>query len=326
MNQVPDRLVLASRGSRLALRQAGIVSELVRRLHPAIEVEILPVRTSGDADKRSPFAALGRGVFTTEVEHAVATGQADVAVHSAKDLTAELAEGCGIVCVPPRAAPGDVVVGGRGEHGEERIAALPPSARVGTSSMRRRVLLAELRPDVEAVDFRGNLETRLRKLSDGEVDVAILAEAGLARLGAPADYARLDEARWIPAPGQGALAIEARTDRPDVAELFAPLDDSGTHAEVTCERAFASTLEGGCSVPLGCLANVGEGARGHLALVATGFLGSPYGDQHLRDRISGPPSDAGALGAELAGAILAAGGQDVIEDIEAMVEVEAEAP
>ncbi|HYP22488.1 MAG TPA: hydroxymethylbilane synthase, partial [Actinomycetota bacterium] len=189
---------MASRGSALALRQSEGVAQALRDAHPGLEVEIRAVETRGDKDQRS-FAAIGaKGLFVAEVEQAVVDGRADLAVHSAKDLTAQLAEGCAILCVPRRAPAHDVIVGADG------IEDLPSGATVGTSSMRRRALLAELRPDLDVVDFRGNLDTRLRKVQEGVVDAAILAAAGLARLEVKAG-SPIDPDRWVPAPGQGAL-------------------------------------------------------------------------------------------------------------------------
>ncbi len=261
------------------------------------------VETRGDKDQRS-FAAIGaKGLFVAEVEQAVADGRADLAVHSAKDLTAELAPGCSIVCVPKRAPAHDVIVGADG------IEDIPSGAVVGTSSMRRRALLAEMRPDLEVVDFRGNLDTRLRKVAEKVVDAAILAAAGLARLGV-ATGTPIDPDRWVPAPGQGALAIEGRTDRTDLSELLAPLNDPDTAAELTCERAFSARLEGGCTVPLGCRAVSANGK-----VTVAGYLGLPDGSHALRDRIAGPSSAAAELGVELAGAIYDCGGRDIVEEL-----------
>jgi hydroxymethylbilane synthase len=321
MSPGPSPLVIASRGSRLALRQAQLVAALLSDAHPSITVTVMAVSTTGDRDHRSFGEIGGRGLFVKDVERALIDGRADAAVHSAKDLTAEPAEGCAIVCVPGRAEVVDVVVGGTGVTGEQRLAALPAGARVGTSSMRRRVLLAETRADLDVVELRGNLDTRLAKVRTGEADAAILAAAGVERLGAGRVAAPLDPGRWVPAPGQGALAVEALGGRADVAELFAPLDDGRARAEITCERAFARRIEGGCSVPLGCLARV-EGSR----LVASGFLGSPSGAQAVRDRISGPPQDAEALGGELAAAVLAGGGEEILADIREALPVEPAAP
>jgi hydroxymethylbilane synthase len=186
--------------------------------------------------------------------------------------------------------------------------------------MRRKTLLAEARPDLSVVEFRGNLDTRVRKVEQGDVDAAIVAAAGLLRLGYN-DLAPLDPERWVPAPAQGALAIEAKAERDDLKELFLGLEDPIARATVTCERAFAKALEGGCSVPLGCHAVAREGR-----LVVSGYLGSPFGGDSFRDRISGPMSDAGALGAELADAILQAGGADVLEEVSETVAEEVPAP
>jgi len=312
MTAATDRVVIATRGSRLALDQAELVAQKLRVHHPSLVVETLIVKTTGDRDQR-PFAAIGgKGLFTSEVERAIVDGAADIAVHSAKDLTAAIAPGCHIACVPERASPGDVVVGGDGATGEERLGSFPPGARIGTSSMRRRALLAEARGDLEAVELRGNIDTRLAKVRDGVVDAAILAAAGLERLRGldGADAAPLGADWWIPAPGQGVLAVEALVERDDLTELLTRLEDDTARAELTCERSFARRLEGGCSVPLGCRAAAVEGR-----LVVTGFLGMPDGSATLRDRISGPLHDAEALGSELAAAILLAGGAEILEDL-----------
>jgi hydroxymethylbilane synthase len=310
MTATNNKFVLASRGSKLALTQAESVAALVLAAHPDVTVEIRTVSTRGDKDSR-PFQSIGgKGIFMAEVEREVIEGDADFAVHSAKDLTAELADGCTIVCVPPRAPAHDVVLGSEGETGEERLGRLPSGATVGTSSIRRRALLAEMRPDLEVVDFRGNIDTRLQKVADGVVDAAILAAAGIERLGRIEGSAPLDVDRWVPAPAQGALAVEALEDRDDVAELFVGLGDPGALAEVHCERAFAAALEGGCSVPLGCLARVeGNG------VAASGYLGHPEGLMQFRDRISGPAGEAEALGRELGLAILGSGGAEILEEL-----------
>jgi len=295
-----------------------MVADLVTEAHPSMEVEIITVTTAGDRDKTRPFAAIGgKGLFTAEVERAVEEGRADVAVHSAKDLTAELATGCVLVGAPARGPVHDVVVGGGEGDGDERLEALPPGARVGTSSMRRRALLAEVRPDLDLVELRGNLDTRLRKVAAGEVDAAVLAAAGIARLRGGAEGGHLDPTWWVPAPGQGALAVEGRADRTDLVTLFGALSDPGTRDELTCERAFSEELEGGCSVPLGCHARSGD-----TGLLVTGYLGWPGGAQGLRDRISGPSSEAAALGRELARALLDSGGREILDELEATDEEE----
>lgn len=308
------RLSIATRGSALALKQADIVAGLVTGADPSMEVRIITVSTTGDRDKDKPFRAMGgKGLFTAEVELAVVEGRADVAVHSAKDLTAELAPECILIGVPGRGPVHDVVVGGGEGNGEQRLARLPSGARVGTSSMRRRSLLAEARPDLEVVELRGNLDTRLGKVAAGKVDAAVLAAAGIVRLhGSDATGGPLDPDRWVPAPGQGALAVEGRTDRPDLAGLLGPLTDPLAEAELACERAFSEKLEGGCSVPLGCLARAAENG-----LTVVGYLGWPGGGGGLRDRISGPMSEASALGRELARALLDSGGREILDELEA---------
>jgi hydroxymethylbilane synthase len=320
MTATNNRFVLASRGSKLALSQAESIAEMLHSSRPGVEIEIRTVKTRGDKDAR-PFGAIGsKGIFMAEVEREVVEGRADFAVHSAKDLTAELYEGCVIVCVPPRAAPHDVVVGSEGASGEERLGRLASGATVGTSSIRRRALLSEVRPDLEVVDFRGNIDTRLQKVADGEVEAAILAAAGIARLGRN-EGAALDPERWVPAPAQGALAIEANSDRDDVAELFFGLGDPGAMAEIRCERAFAAALEGGCSIPLGCLARA-DGNR----LAVFGYLGHPEGAMQFRDRISGPADAAEDLGRELGMAIIQSGGAEILEELREQDESDYPAP
>lgn len=309
-----DRIVVASRASRLALTQTNLVVDALRAAHPELEVSVLEVTTTGDRDQR-PFAEIGgKGLFTTEVEKALLDGRADLAVHSAKDLTAELAPGCALLAVPARGPRHDVVLTSerfRGD-GTEVLGALPAGARVGTSSMRRRALLAELRPDLETVELRGNLDTRVRKIEAGECDAAILAAAGLERLGLDEHIgAALDPAWWVPPPGQGALAVEALTARAELRDLLAPVSDAAATSEVACERAFAARLEGGCSVPLGCSAVV-EGER----LTVTGYLGTPDG-RALRENLSGDVADVEDLGLELAEAILVSGGDLFLDELRA---------
>jgi hydroxymethylbilane synthase len=178
--------------------------------------------------------------------------------------------------------------------------------------MRRRALVAELRHDLELVELRGNVDTRLRKVADGEVAAAILAAAGMERLGEGSQAAPLSLGVWVPAPGQGALAVEVRRDRPELLELFGALEDPETRAELTCERAFARVVEGGCSVPLGCHAAV---RGGHIAV--TGFLGDPSTRTFLRRRASGPRAEAGATGERLARELMEAGGKEILASLSA---------
>ena len=302
-------LVIASRGSRLALRQTEIVAALLRGAHPDLEIEVRTVKTTGDKDDR-PFAEIGaKGVFTTEVEREVVEGRADIAVHSAKDLTAALLEGCQIVCVPTRETVADVIVGSSGETGEERLAELAPGARVGTSSIRRRSLMAEMRPDVEVVAFRGNLDTRLRKVADGEVDAAILAAAGIARLGVEVDAGPLDPGRWVPAPAQGALAVESLIEREDVARIVRRPRGS-RFGRRGCMRACLRGATRGRLLGTTRLSRSGR----VVSSGRHGYLGTTDG-QSIRDRISGSMDEPERLGVQLAEAILDAGGDDILADL-----------
>lgn len=311
MSSSRNALRIATRSSRLAIRQTEIVIDLLRAANPDLEVEIFKVTTTGDRDKRAYAEIGGKGLFVREVEEALVEGAADMAVHSAKDLTSGLAAGCVIAAVPTRAATHDVVVGGGEGDGPTRLGSLPPGSRVGTSSMRRRALVAEARPDLDIVELRGNLDTRLDKVERGDVDVAILAAAGIERLGHDLDrFGRLHPDVWTPAPGQGALAVEVVENRSAILDLVAPIDDATARSEVTLERAFSATLEGGCTIPLGCLAH-NEGDR----LVATAYLAGIDGTNVLRDRISGPVSDAADLGVELGRAILSCGGDALLEEL-----------
>jgi hydroxymethylbilane synthase len=304
------RVIVATRASRLALTQTNLVVDQLKRAHPDLDIEILEVTTTGDRDQR-PFAQIGgKGLFTSEVERAIVEGRADLAVHSAKDLTAELGDGCALLAIPKRGPRHDVVLGGGGDTGEERLASLHAGATVGTSSMRRRSLIAEVRRDLELTELRGNMDTRVDKVRSGTVHAAVLAAAGLARLGIGPDAGPLDAEWWVPAPGQGALAVEGLAERDDLRALVAPIEDIASAAELSCERAFAARLEGGCSVPLGCSAVVAGGR-----MTVTGYLGSA-GGTGLRERISGPVAEADALGIELAEAILLAGGDALIVEAE----------
>ena len=254
-------LRIGSRGSQLALWQANHIAGLLRGQGHSVEIEI--IKTTGDRLQEVTFAQVGsKGMFTKEIEEALADGSVDLAVHSLKDLPTELPEPFTLAATPPRVDPRDVFVSVKYEN----LAALPQGARVGTSSQRRRAQLKALRPDISAVEFRGNVDTRLRKLADGQVDAILLAAAGLDRL-EKTEWVRerLEPKEFCPAAGQGALGIETRKD--DAATIMAVefLDDAATRFAVTVERAALAALGGGCQVPIGihCRAAIapGEGAE-----------------------------------------------------------------
>jgi hydroxymethylbilane synthase len=240
-------LRIGSRGSQLALWQANHIAGLLRGQGHAVEIQI--IRTTGDRLQEVSFAEVGsKGMFTKEIEEALADRRVDLAVHSLKDLPTELPAPFALVATPPRVDPRDALVSVR----YASLEALPNAARVGTSSQRRRAELKALRPDIEAVEFRGNVDTRLRKLGEGQVDAILLAAAGLDRLGRT-DWVRqrLNPKDFCPAAGQGCLGIETRRDDAETRAAVAFLDDDDTRFAVTAERAALAELGGGCQVPIG---------------------------------------------------------------------------
>jgi hydroxymethylbilane synthase len=240
-------LRIGSRGSQLALWQANHIASLLRAEHHNVDIQI--IKTTGDRLQEVAFAQVGsKGMFTKEIEEALAAGSIDLAVHSLKDLPTELPSGFALAATPERVDPRDVFVA----KDYQNLAALPEGARIGTSSQRRRAQLKALRPDVEAVEFRGNVDTRLRKLAEGQVDAILLAAAGLDRL-EKAEWIRerLDPAQFCPAAGQGALGIETRSDDQATMAALALLDHPETRFAVTAERAALAALGGGCQVPIG---------------------------------------------------------------------------
>jgi hydroxymethylbilane synthase len=296
---VPIRL--GTRASLLATAQSRWVAA---RLSEALgrEVELVEVTTEGDRD-RAPLAQLGgTGVFVSALRDALLDGRIDVAVHSLKDLPTAACEGIWLAAVPLREDPRDVVVARDGLT----LGELPVGSRLGTGSPRRSAQVNALGLGLEIVDIRGNVDTRIRKVREGEYDAVVLARAGLARLGRLDDATEvLDPLQMLPAPGQGALAVEARIDDGLAVELAA-LTDTRTRAAVTAERAVLATLEGGCAAPIGVLAEVVEGEDGDELWVRAVAL-SPDGELSVRMSATGDPADADGVGNRLAGDMLAEG-------------------
>lgn len=295
-------LVIASRGSQLALWQARWVSaQLTERGH---ECRIEIIKTTGDKITDVPLAKVGtKGLFTKEIEEALLDGRADLAVHSLKDLPTELPQGLVLAAVPDREDPRDAVVG-------KPLADLPPGARVGTSSLRRAAQLRKLRPDLTIESVRGNLDTRLRKLDEGQYDAILLAAAGLKRLGWGDRIAEILPAETMcPAVGQGALAIETRASGAgfDAAHC---LDHADTHAAVMAERGVLSALGGGCQVPIGAHATV-EGGRLRLL----GLVASPDGAEVIRSESEGAVSEAESLGRALGNELLVRGARRILDAV-----------
>jgi hydroxymethylbilane synthase len=303
---VPEpRLRLGSRASPLARAQTESVRAALEARHPGLRVEAVFIRTSGDKLARGALAPMGgKGLFVKEIEEALAARTVDVGVHSMKDLPARLAPGLMLGGVPTRADARDVLLGG----GRTGLAGLERGARVGTASVRRRALLLGRRPDLEVVLLRGNVDTRLRRWQEGTVDALVLAAAGLERLGLePADACPLDPADFLPAVGQGALALECRVDDARTQALLAAIEDAPTAAAVAAERAFLLGIGGDCNTSLAAHATVADG-RVALRVLVT----DADGRRRLEDADSGPVGDADALGRALAERLLAAGAAEVL--------------
>ncbi len=246
------RIVIGTRGSRLAMCQSGLIANALRVLGPSLETELAVIRTTGDNITDVPLAQVGsKGLFTKEIEDALLAGEIDLAVHSMKDLPTELPEGLCIGAVPKREQACDVLISREGLALDQ----LHFGARVGTSSLRRTAQLRAHRADLEVVPIRGNVDTRLRKVREEEVDAAVLAGAGLNRLGLAYEVTQVLSAEiMLPAPAQGALAIEVRENDAELLALLTRLEDPDSRAAVTAERTFLAAMEGGCQVPLGALA------------------------------------------------------------------------
>ncbi len=295
-------LVIASRGSQLALWQAHWVQGRLAALGHESRIEI--IKTTGDKITDVPLAKVGtKGLFTKEIEEALLDGRADLAVHSLKDLPTELPAGLVLAAVPAREDPRDAIVG-------KRLTELPAGARVGTSSLRRSAQLKKLRPDLTIEPVRGNLDTRLRKLDEGQYDAIVLAAAGLRRLGWADRIAEtLGPDVMCSAVGQGALAIETRASGVGF-DACRALDDAETHAAVVAERGVLGSLGGGCQVPIGAHARIENGR-----LYLLGVVASPDGSEVIRAESQGPVEEAEALGKALGGELLERGARRILEAV-----------
>ncbi len=301
-------LRLGTRASALAQAQSGLVAE---RLAAATgeEIVLVPVSTEGDVST-APLETLGgTGVFVSALREALLAGEVDLAVHSLKDLPTAPAEGIELAAVPPREDPRDVVIARDGLT----LGELPPGAKVGTGSPRRVAQIAALGLGVELVGLRGNVGTRIGKVASGELDAVVLARAGLSRLERLDEITEvLDPIQVLPAPGQGALAVECRSADAELAErLREALDDPATRAAVTCERVVLAELEAGCSAPVGALAEVVEGDDGEELWIRAVAL-STDGVLAVRRSASGPLDDPAGLGRSLAGEMLADGAGELL--------------
>jgi len=295
------KLRLGARGSALSLAQATLVA---RSLGGVAEVEIVEVRTTGDRKSAAGEPISWKGDFTRELDEALRSRTVDFAVHSLKDVPSAMAEGLVLVAVPVRQDPRDALV----SHPARPFAELPRGARVGTSSPRRRAQLLAARPDLEVLEARGNVDTRLRRLREGKWDAIVLARAGLARLDRLGEIVEIfPEDVLLPAVGQGALAIVAREGDVRTAEALSSIDDAPSHAEVVCERAILAALEAGCRAPVAARARV---TGSSLTVDAAVFSGD--GARVLRERRAGAAADADRIGGDVGRRLLAAGAAALI--------------
>ena len=308
MAQAVRELVIGTRGSKLALWQAEWVHGRLRQLEPGLSVSLRRIKTTGDKILDTPLAAIGgKGLFIKEIEDALLRGEIDLAVHSMKDVPTRLPEGLEILAIPEREDPRDALISRDGATLDRLVA----GARIGTSSLRRQAQLLNVRPDLSIQILRGNLDTRLRKLEDGEYDGIILAAAGIRRLGwtdRVTEYLSPDVC--LPAIGQGALALEGRADDTFVRDVAARLDHRPSRMAVTAERALLERLEGGCQVPIAAHATIVGESLSMSALVA-----GVNGRRLVRDSIQGSVNEAHGLGVRLAERLLERGGDEILREI-----------
>ncbi len=304
---------IATRKSALALWQAEYVKAKLEHFHPEITVELVPMTTKGDIILDTPLAKVGgKGLFVKELEVAMLENRADIAVHSMKDVPVDFPEGLGLEVICPREDPRDAFV----SNTYTSLSELPQGAIVGTSSLRRQCQLKAMRPDLDIRDLRGNVNTRLRKLDDGEYAAIILAAAGLIRLEMPERIAEFIEPEvMLPANGQGAVGIECRSDDETIKALLAPLEDSNTRVRVLAERAMNKALEGGCQVPIGSYAVISTNNNNEQELYLRGLVGAVDGSELIETEIRGPLADGEKLGNTLAQELLSRGADKILQQV-----------
>ncbi|MEE8319256.1 MAG: hydroxymethylbilane synthase [bacterium] len=303
-----NQLRIGTRGSQLALWQANWIKETLVRKNPDLDVEIVKIKTTGDKILDVPLAKVGgKGLFVKEIETALLDNSVDLAVHSMKDVPTLLPDGLKIVAISEREDPRDVIISKEGRT----LAQLQEGARIGTSSLRRQAQLAGYRPDLVMEPLRGNINTRLKKLRDGQYDAIVLAYAGVKRLGWEGEVTQvLDTDIMLPAIGQGALGIEARGDDPGTLERILFLNHSETSLCVRAERAFLHRLEGGCQVPIAAYATTDNGT-----VTLTGLVAGVDGEKLIRMEVRSDEASAEEAGLELAEQILDSGGREILEEI-----------
>lgn len=302
------KIIVGSRRSKLALTQTNWVIEQLKKIHPSYQFEVKEIVTKGDRILDVTLSKVGgKGLFVKEIEQAMLDKEIDMAVHSMKDMPAELPEGLMIGCVPVREDHRDALI----SKDHKTLAELPKGAVIGTSSLRRSAQLLAARPDLDIKWIRGNIDTRLGKLETEEYDAIILAAAGLARMGWSKDVVTeyLDDRLCVPAVGQGALSIECREEDIELRQLLEKFTCHATLLTVQAERAFLKKMEGGCQVPIAGFAQMGD--DNHITL--TGLVASPDGHTILKEQLTG--TDARQLGEQVADKLIANGGKDLIDSV-----------
>lgn len=302
------RIVIGTRGSKLALWQANHIAGRLAAEHPGLEIILRHIVTTGDKILDVPLAKIGgKGLFTKELENAMLAGKIDLAVHSLKDMPTELPPGLTLAAITERLDPGDAFISPR----YKTIDKLPQGATVGTSSLRRKAQLLMYRPDLHIVDLRGNIDTRLKKLEHEDLDGILLAVSGLTRLGWDDRITQIVPMEiCLPAVGQGALALEAREGDSEVLALLACLEHADTRYAVTAERAFLREVEGGCQIPIGVYGRTEFGR-----LVVEAVIAAPDGSSAIREKTEGNAAEAAKLGSDLACRMLDAGGRRLLNCI-----------
>ncbi len=307
------KIVIGTRGSKLALWQAEWVKAELQRLHPGIEVGLNKIKTTGDKILDVPLAKVGgKGLFVKEIEEALLRGEADIAVHSMKDVPTEFPEGLHLAVICKREDPRDAFIAQiRNQQPKiNNFGSLREGAVIGTSSLRRSCQLLHIRPDLKIAQLRGNLGTRIQKLDEGQFDAIILAAAGVKRLGwAERITEILSPEMSLPAIGQGAIGIECRIDS-EVNDLIASLNDSETSICVRAERAFLGRLEGGCQVPIAAYARIES-----QVLTMEGLVGNLAGDIIIKEHMEGLPADADSIGLALAEKLLSRGAKKILDEV-----------
>ena len=303
-------LICATRGGRLALAQTQTVCSMLKDIHPGLEIEIKTITTTGDRDRRTALWTLkDTGFFTSQLEDALLISEADFAVHSFKDLPTRYRSGLTVAAVCRRQFPQDCLLAAGSVTSIDK---LPDGAKVGTSSLRRAAQLRHIRPDLRPADIRGNVLTRIKRLEQGKFDAIVLARAGLERLNLTDKISFCFEpSEFIPAPAQGALAVQTRSDDTVTCNLIAAIDDGNNRTTTSAERKILTTMRCGCHAPVGAYANI-DGDK----IEITAFISNVDGTNFIRRQTSGPISDAEQLAEKIANDLLSSGGKKILDDLE----------